>query len=158
MLLAIIAGAILDVGPGLGLLGDSLMPWLGLWVAVPLVTTVLTRRRGPLLATAGLALVWVLAFVPTITPLPTGTPSVGTLTVVSQNVRTGGPAVAASAEAAAQTGADLIAFEELDAPSHEAAGALLTADYGYYFGTGTVALWSRYPIGSKPRQGPSAST
>lgn len=130
-----------------GLIIDSGLPLLGLALPVLLLCAAITRSRAALGASAVAALVWGVMFVPGILPLPSGGASSGEqLVVASQNVQAGSGTAAESAGTLAATGADVIALQEMDSESRDAASATLDALYPYSYGVGTVGVWSVYPI------------
>lgn len=130
-----------------GLIVDSGLPLLGLALPVLLVCAAITRSRAAIGASAVAALVWGVMFVPGILPLSSGGSSTGEqLVVASQNVQAGSGTAAESAETLAATGADVIALQEMDSESRDAASVVLDALYPYSYGVGTVGVWSVYPI------------
>ncbi|MGV8883897.1 MAG: endonuclease/exonuclease/phosphatase family protein [Rhodoglobus sp.] len=130
-----------------GLIVDSGLPLLGLALPVLLVCAVVTRSRAALGASAVAALIWGAMFVPGLLPLSGGGASGGEqLVVASQNVQAGSGTAADSAETLAATGADVIALQEMDSESRDAASVVLDALYPYSYGVGTVGVWSVYPI------------
>lgn len=158
--LALLLGAhtlVPDVA-GVGLVLDSVVPWLGLLIPVLALMALAAHTRGARLAVLIPAVVWGFMFVPVIVPLGFGTQAssgeasaasasaAGTLTVASQNVQAGSGTAGESAQTLAATGADVIALQELDAESLSGARTALDATYPHYFGVGTVAMWSKFPI------------
>lgn len=130
-----------------GLIVDSGLPLLGLALPVLLVCAAITRSRAAIGASAVAALVWGVMFVPGILPLSSGGSSTGEqLVVASQNVQAGSGTAAESAETLAASGADVIALQEMDSESRDAASVVLDALYPYSYGVGTVGVWSVYPI------------
>jgi vancomycin resistance protein VanJ len=68
------------------------------------------------------------------------------LTVLQHNVNDENPDHAGTARALAQTGADLIALEELTPDALPVYGAALAPGYSHHVVVGTVGLWSRHPL------------
>ncbi|MGH3706161.1 MAG: endonuclease/exonuclease/phosphatase family protein [Agromyces sp.] len=139
--------AVPDVA-GLGLVVDTALPWLGLAVVPLLVMAAVARGRAAIAASVATAAVWGAMFVPSIVPLSwtAASPSAAQLTVASQNVEAGSGTAAESAAALAATGADVVALQEMDAESREAAGSVLDEVYPHRYGVGTVGVWSAFPI------------
>ncbi len=133
---------------GFGLLVESALPWLGLIVPVLVVAAFVSRSRGAILATVVPVVVWAVMFVPAIVPLAwTAPPASGsTLTVASQNVEAGSGTAGESARALADTGAQVIALQEMDDAGREEVAGVLGEAYPYTYGIGTVGVWSAYPI------------
>jgi vancomycin resistance protein VanJ len=131
---------------GIGLLVDSILPWLGLGAIVLAALAVVVGGRHVWLAIAVPVIVWLVMFVPSVLPLEsTVTPS-DTLTVASQNVEEGSGTGAESALALAESGADVIALQEMDSTTRDAVAASLGDRYPYSYAIGTVGLWSVHPI------------
>ncbi|MEW1996575.1 endonuclease/exonuclease/phosphatase family protein [Streptomyces coelicoflavus] len=128
--------------PGhLGSLTETFLPWTGL--VVPLLLVCAAIRRSATAAAAVLlpALVWGTLYGGTLTDKQT---SGGDLTVVTHNVNEHNPRPGRTARALADSGADVLALEELgDSSVYEKA---LAADYPYHSVRDTVGLWSRYPL------------
>ncbi|MFH8447268.1 endonuclease/exonuclease/phosphatase family protein [Streptomyces sp. NPDC018026] len=128
--------------PGhLGSLTETFLPWTGL--VVPLLLVCAAIRRSAVAAATVLlpALVWGLLYGGTLTDKQT---SGGDLTVLTHNVNEHNPRPARTARALAESGADVVALEELgDASVYEEE---LAADYPYHSVHDTVGLWSRYPL------------
>ncbi|WTS91686.1 endonuclease/exonuclease/phosphatase family protein (plasmid) [Streptomyces coelicoflavus] len=128
--------------PGhLGSLTETFLPWTGL--VVPLLLVCAAIRRSATAAAAVLlpALVWGTLYGGTLADKQT---SGGDLTVVTHNVNEHNPRPARTARALADSGADVVALEELgDSSVYEEA---LAADYPYHSVRDTVGLWSRYPL------------
>jgi vancomycin resistance protein VanJ len=157
--LALLLGAhalVPDVA-GLGLILDTALPWLGWLIPVLALMALAAHTRGARFAVLVPAVVWGFMFIPVIVPLGFGGPasaasaaapgaSAGTLTVASQNVQAGSGTAGDSALTLAETGADVIALQELDNDSLAAARAALDATYPHYYGIGTVGMWSKFPI------------
>ena len=157
----VVVGAVLLTGvllghgliPGeLGFLVETTLVFFGL--GVPLLLLWSLRRRTHLGAASSLVplVAWALVFGPAWIPLgwsaPDAAPGAASLTVASQNVAAGSGTAGESASALAETGAQVIGLQELDAASRQEATAALAASHPYTFTAGTVGLFSTYPIGS----------
>jgi vancomycin resistance protein VanJ len=129
---------------GLGSVLDTGAPLLVLAVPLLLVAAGAARSR-PAAAAALLPLVaWAAVFGRAWLPPPDRGPA--DLTVASQNLRANNPDPAATARAAAATGADVIALQEVTADARGPIDEALAADYPHAAVVSTVGLWSRYPI------------
>jgi len=133
---------------GYASLAESFLPWLGLPIIV-LAALVLRRfSRLAALAVAASAIVWTLLFAPSIVPhgdFETGFVG-GTLTVASENVKAGNPRAGQVAADLAESGADLVALQELDSGSQAAVSAVLDPTHPFSTIVGTVGIWSKKPI------------
>ena len=146
--LALLLALHLLVPGAAGLIVDSGLPLLGLALPVLLVCAAITRSRAAIGSSVVAAVVWGVMFIPALVPLSTTAQasSEEQLVVASQNVQAGSGTAADSAETLAGTGADVIALQEMDSESRDAASAVLDALYPYSYGVGTVGVWSIYPI------------
>ncbi|WP_434600351.1 endonuclease/exonuclease/phosphatase family protein [Streptomyces sp. A5-4] len=127
----------------LGSLNETFLPWLGLGVPVLLVIGVVRRSATALVALLLPALVWLNIFGGLLTDK---SHSGGNLTVATHNVNADNRDPGGTARVLAESGADVVALEELKAsavPSYEAA---LSGTYKYHSVLGTVGLWSKYPM------------
>lgn len=133
---------------GLGLVWDNALPWT--WVLLPalLLVVLIARTPGSFIGFLAPTLVWAFIFGPGVVPLGdsrASVPAEASLSVASQNLGPAGdPSVIAASLAA--SGADLIALQEIEGQDREPLGEVLDAEYPYSVLTGTVGLWSRYPI------------
>ncbi len=135
-----------DPGIGLRSLWESFLPWSGL--AVPAVLLWATLRRAPVAACAGgmLAVVWSAMFGPLL--LSAGAPVGGAgLTVVTHNVNAHNSDPAGTARTLLAASPDLVALQEVTDAALPAYRAVLDPVLIYHTRSGTVALWSRYPLG-----------
>lgn len=151
VLAALLAGhALIPDVAGVGLLIDSALPWFGLGIPVLFVASLFATKGKPWVATLVPALVWAVMFVPMITPLSWGAPaSAGadaSLTVGSQNVEANSGTAAESAATLAATGAQVLAFQEMDEQSRSDISTELADSYPYSYAIGTVGVWSVYPV------------
>ncbi|MFJ6385137.1 endonuclease/exonuclease/phosphatase family protein [Kitasatospora sp. NPDC092039] len=138
-----------DLGLGLGSLWESALPWSGLVAVAALLCAAL--RRAPAAACAGgvLAVVWAVVFGPLLLsggPGPTGGAGGPGLTVVTHNVNAANPDPAGTARALLAAGPDLVALEEVTDAALPAYRGVLDRALPHHARTGTVALWSRYPL------------
>ncbi|MEU3571312.1 endonuclease/exonuclease/phosphatase family protein [Kitasatospora sp. NPDC036755] len=141
-----------DLGLGLGRLWESALPWSGLVAVAALLCAAL--RRAPTAACAGgvLAVVWAVVFGAVVfaAPLSGGAPTGGAggpgLTVVTHNVNAANPDPAGTARALLAAEPDLVALEEVTDATLPAFRSVLDAALPHHARTGTVALWSRYPV------------
>ncbi|MFC8824347.1 endonuclease/exonuclease/phosphatase family protein [Streptomyces sp. NPDC057137] len=132
----------------LGSLMETFLPWLGLLVPVILVAALVRRSATALIALLLPAVVWVNLFGGLILEKSGGG---GDLMVATHNVNAENPDPEGTAREIVESGADVVALEELKAsavPTYEKA---LAATYKYHSVQGTVGLWSKYPMtGSRP--------
>ncbi|MET8546985.1 endonuclease/exonuclease/phosphatase family protein, partial [Kitasatospora sp. NPDC004799] len=110
-------------------------------------------RRAPAAACAGgvLAVVWAVVFGPLLLsgPAPAGGGGGAGgegLTVVTHNVHAANPDPAGTARALLAAHPDLVALEEVTDAALPAYRAVLEGALPHHARTGTVALWSRYPV------------
>jgi vancomycin resistance protein VanJ len=132
----------------LGSLTETFLPWFGLIIPVILVLAFLRRSVTALIALLLPAVVWVNLFGGLLADKSVGG---GNLTVATHNVNAENPDPAGTAHKVAESGADVLALEELTesaVPTYEKA---LAGTYKYHSVQGTVGLWSKYPMsGTKP--------
>jgi vancomycin resistance protein VanJ len=127
----------------LGSLLETFLPWLGL-TAVPLGVIAIFRRAPiALVAVAALSALWLIMFATTVWPKET---SGGELRVVTHNVSATNDAPTATAAALLDADADLVALEEITDPTQAAVEDAFADRFPHDAVTGTVGLWSRYPI------------
>ncbi|MFD7834422.1 endonuclease/exonuclease/phosphatase family protein [Streptomyces sp. NPDC059761] len=123
---------------------ETFLPWCGLVVPVLLVPALLRRSATALVALLVPAAVWLAMFGGTLGDRSTGK---GDLTVVTHNVAAGNTDVAGTVKMLIDSGADLIALEELEPgvqPEYERG---LAAAYPHHVaGISADGLWSKYPI------------
>ncbi|WP_225725294.1 MULTISPECIES: endonuclease/exonuclease/phosphatase family protein [unclassified Nocardia] len=135
---------------GLGIVLDTVAPWLGL--LIPVLAVAALGLRAPLGVAATLVplLVWAHLFGAWWASHPV---TVGDkrLRVVTQNLYAGNRQPADTARALVAIGADLVALQEVTS-ADRAGDAILADAYPYHHAEGTVELWSRYPLG---RSGPA---
>ncbi|UUN26557.1 endonuclease/exonuclease/phosphatase family protein [Streptomyces sp. FIT100] len=127
----------------LGSLTETFLPWLGVLVLMLLVCALLRRSATALIALLVPAVVWVNLFGGLFTDKTGGG---GDLTVATHNVNADNADPEGTARQVAESGADVVALEEMkgDAvPTYEKA---LASAYPYHSVQGTVGLWSKYPM------------
>ncbi|MFY1632033.1 endonuclease/exonuclease/phosphatase family protein [Solwaraspora sp. WMMB335] len=129
---------------GLGSLLDTVVPWLGVAVVPLVVAAVLRRSRLAVVTVSACAVLWGGLY--GIAWLPRGGGGPAEITVVSQNMRAGNPAPAATIEALLRRDPDLIALQEIAEDGHQPLAASLADRYPHRVLLSTVALWSRLPI------------
>lgn len=128
---------------GLGSLVDSAAPLLGLGVPPLVLAALLRRSRRALVAVALPAVVWLALYGGAWLP-PAAGAGPASVRVASQNLRSGNPDPAATVDAVAGAGADLIGLQEVDDDAR--VGTALEGRYPHRATVSTVALWSRWPI------------
>jgi len=128
-----------------GSLLETFLPWLGL-AAAPLAA-IAVARRAPigLAAVAALMALWLGMFATTLWPKGT---SGGDLRVITHNVSATNTTTKKTAQALLDEDADLVALEELSGASEQTVSTAFAERYPHSTVTGTVGLWSRYPINS----------
>ncbi|MFI5755492.1 endonuclease/exonuclease/phosphatase family protein [Streptomyces sp. NPDC051569] len=132
----------------LGSLTETFLPWLGLFVPLILVLALVRRSVTALIAVLLPAVVWVNLF----GGLLAGKSGPGgDLMVATHNVNAENPDPQGTAHALADSGAEVVALEELTAEAVPVYEDALAATYPYHSVQGTVGLWSKYPMtGSRP--------
>jgi vancomycin resistance protein VanJ len=122
---------------------ETFLPWLGL-AAVPLGVVAIVRRAPIGLASvAALVALWLVMFATTVWPQES---SGGDLRVVTHNISATNDAPKATAAALLEAKADLVAVEEITPPTRAALEDAFAQRFPHQAVTGTVGLWSRYPI------------
>ncbi|MFD5034339.1 endonuclease/exonuclease/phosphatase family protein [Streptomyces sp. NPDC058405] len=132
----------------LGSLTETFLPWLGLFVPLILVLALVRRSATALIALLLPAVVWLNLFGGLLTDKSGGG---GDLTVATHNVNADNPDPEGTARKVAESGADVVALEELKADAVPVYEKALAGTYAYHSVQGTVGLWSKYPMtGSRP--------
>ncbi|WP_405618718.1 endonuclease/exonuclease/phosphatase family protein [Streptomyces sp. NBC_01511] len=127
----------------LGSLMETFLPWLGLLVPVLLVAALVRRSATALIALLLPAVVWVNLF----GGLLSGKSGPGgDLTVATHNVNADNPDPEGTARKIADSGAEVVALEELKASEVPIYEKALAGAYKYHSVQGTVGLWSKYPL------------
>lgn len=125
---------------GLGTVTDSYLPWFGLAVLPVAVVAFAARSRAGVAALLVPVLVWAVMFGGWWLPKGGGERQ---FRVVTQNVDAANPDPARTARQLVDTGADLVAVEELN---DDRAAEVLDRTYPHRVRVGTVGLWSRFPV------------
>ncbi|AUG75678.1 hypothetical protein CFP65_0729 [Kitasatospora sp. MMS16-BH015] len=132
-----------DPGNLAGLL-ETFLPWCGLAVPLLLVPALLRRSATALVALLLPTTVWLACFGGALVDGSTGK---GELTVVTHNVAAANTDVAGTVRMLLDSGADLIALEELSSALEPQYRHGLAAAYPYHAaGHGSDGLWSKYPL------------
>lgn len=126
-----------------GSLTETFLPWLGLLVPVLLVLALLRRSATALVALTVPAIVWLNLFGGLLSDKAGGD---GELTVATHNVNAENADPAGTARKVADSGADVVALEELTRDAVPAYEKALAPRYRYHSVQGTVGLWSKYPM------------
>ncbi|MFD7440819.1 endonuclease/exonuclease/phosphatase family protein [Streptomyces sp. NPDC059909] len=127
----------------LGSLTETFLPWLGVFVPVLLVCGLVRRSATALIALLVPAVVWLNLFGGLLTDKTGGG---GDLTVATHNVNADNTDPEGTARQVAESGADVVALEELKADAVPAYEKALASVYRYHSVRGTVGLWSKYPM------------
>ncbi|WP_282694585.1 endonuclease/exonuclease/phosphatase family protein [Streptomyces sp. CC208A] len=131
--------------PGrLGSLLESFLFWLGPLTAALFLCAAVRRARTALAVLLVPAAAWAVAFGPLLLPAPA--PGERELTVAQHNVADDNADPAGTARALADSGADLVALQELVDPALAVYREVLAPRYPYHSVQGTVGLWSRHPL------------
>lgn len=132
----------------LGSLMETFLPWLGLLIPVLLVAALVRRSATALIALLLPAVVWVNLFGGLLLGKSGGG---GDLTVATHNVNAENSDPEGTARGIVESGADVVALEELKASAVPTYEKELAGTYKYHSVQGTVGLWSKYPMnGSRP--------
>ncbi|MDG4862493.1 endonuclease/exonuclease/phosphatase family protein [Streptomyces sp. T-3] len=129
----------------LGSLLETFLPWLGLAVPVLLALALWRRSAVALFAVLLPAAAWAGQFAPLLY-VPSGSGTAYGITVVQHNVSDENPDPAAAARALRAGGADVIALEELTASALPSFEEALAVEYPHHAVTGTVGVWSKFPL------------
>ncbi|MFG2768845.1 endonuclease/exonuclease/phosphatase family protein [Streptomyces sp. NPDC048350] len=127
----------------LGSLNETFLPWLGVLVPVLLLLALLRRSATALIALLLPAVVWLNLFGGLITDK---SEAGGDLTVATHNVNADNPDPEGTARQIAESGADVVALEELKGDMVPVYEKGLAEAYTYHSVQGTVGLWSKYPL------------
>ncbi|MEV6400175.1 endonuclease/exonuclease/phosphatase family protein [Streptomyces sp. NPDC051907] len=127
----------------LGSLLETFLPWLGL--TAPLLAALALLRRSAVALAAALApaAAWCALFGGLLLP-PSDTSS--DVTALQHNVSDENPDPSGTAGRLLKAGADLVALEELTPAALPAFEEALQGRYPHHAVTGTVGLWSTYPL------------
>ncbi|MFF1915277.1 endonuclease/exonuclease/phosphatase family protein [Streptomyces sp. NPDC058239] len=130
----------------LGSLTETFLPWIGVFVPLLLILGLVRRSATALIALLLPVVVWLNLFGGLMLSDKSG--SGGDLTVATHNVNADNPDPAGTARQVADSGADIIALEELPSGQVQAYEAALAVRFPYHSVQGTVGLWSKYPMSS----------
>ncbi|MFE4798807.1 endonuclease/exonuclease/phosphatase family protein [Streptomyces sp. NPDC056708] len=128
----------------LGSLTETFLPWIGVFVPLLLILGVVRRSATALIALLLPVVVWLNLFGGLMLSDKSG--SGGDLTVATHNVNADNPDPAGTARQVADSGADIIALQELPSGKVSAYEAALAHRFPYHSVQGTVGLWSKYPM------------
>ncbi|MFE4329280.1 endonuclease/exonuclease/phosphatase family protein [Streptomyces sp. NPDC056831] len=128
----------------LGSLTETFLPWIGVFVPLLLILGVVRRSATALIALLLPVVVWLNLFGGLMLSDKSG--SGGDLAVATHNVNADNPDPAGTARQVADSGADLIALQELPSGKVSAYKAALADRFPYHSVQGTVGLWSKYPM------------
>ncbi|GAA2129428.1 endonuclease/exonuclease/phosphatase family protein [Streptomyces synnematoformans] len=127
----------------LGSLVETFLPWFGLAVPVLLVCALWRRSLTAVCALVLPAFVWFNLFGGLLTDKSSGG---GDLTVVSHNVAEENTDAAGTARRLVESGADVLALQEVTPDNRAAYEDGLAAAYPHHEVAGTVGVWSKYPL------------
>ncbi|MFB7663375.1 endonuclease/exonuclease/phosphatase family protein [Kitasatospora sp. NPDC056138] len=127
----------------LGSLLETFLPWLGLAVPLLLAVAVLRRSATALAAVLLPAIVWLNLFGGLLFDKSSGK---GDFTVLTHNVAAANSDPAGTVRLLNDSGAQIVALEELAGQAVPTYTAGLAAAYPYHAVEGTVGLWSKYPL------------
>ncbi|MGC5342791.1 endonuclease/exonuclease/phosphatase family protein [Streptomyces sp. DT24] len=127
----------------LGSLSETFLPWCAVFVPLLLVLALVRRSATALIALLLPVVIWFNVFGGLLTD-KSGTG--GELTVATHNVNADNADPGGTARQVAESGADLIALEELPGGQVAAYEKALAARYPHHSVQGTVGLWSKYPL------------
>ncbi|GAB3969251.1 endonuclease/exonuclease/phosphatase family protein [Streptomyces sparsus] len=127
----------------LGSLLETFLPWAGLVIVGLLLLAVLRRSVVALAALLVPLLVWANLFGGLLTDKKE---SGGDLVLVAHNVDADNPDPAGTARKLSESGADVMALEELPSGSVDVYERALAGTYPYHAVEGTVGVWSKYPL------------
>ncbi len=146
---ALLLGLLLVLHPwitdraGLGSLVETFLPWFGVLVPVLLAAALWRRSASAVVALLLPAVAWVSLFGGL---LMDKSQAGGDLMVVSHNVAAENTDPAGTARRLADSGADLLALEELSDQARGTYEKELAQAYPHHTVQGTVGLWSKLPL------------
>lgn len=146
VLLGLVLGLHSEVPNSIGNLGslwETFLPWGGVLIPVLLVCALLRRSTTALVALLVPVVVWASLFGD---QLVGKSGSTGQLTLVTHNVNAENRHPDATARKLAHSGADVVALEEVASGQAGKYEEEMSAKYPYHKMTGTVGVWSRYPM------------
>ncbi|MFJ8080774.1 endonuclease/exonuclease/phosphatase family protein [Streptomyces sp. NPDC096205] len=127
----------------LGSLGETFLPWFGVFIPLLLVLALVRRSATALIALLMPLIVWLNLFGGLLTDKAAAG---GDLTVATHNVNADNSDPEGTARAVAASGADVVALEELTQGAVPVYEKALAPAYKYHSVQGTVGLWSKYPL------------
>jgi vancomycin resistance protein VanJ len=127
----------------LGSLLETFLPWFGLFIPVLLVWALWRRSPSAVVALLLPVAVWLYLFGGL---LRDKSHPGGDITVASHNVGADNPDPAGTARDLADSGADVLALEELTEEARGTYAQVLATAYPYHTVQGTVGLWSKLPL------------
>ncbi|MGC0332379.1 vancomycin resistance protein VanJ [Streptomyces sp. SAI-170] len=127
----------------LGSLGETFLPWFGVFIPLLLVLALVRRSATALIALLMPVIVWLNLFGGLLTDKAAAG---GDLTVATHNVNADNSDPEGTARAVAASGADVVALEELTQGAVPVYEKALAPAYKYHSVQGTVGLWSKYPL------------
>ncbi|AKH82052.1 membrane protein [Streptomyces sp. CNQ-509] len=127
----------------LGSLVETFLPWFGLAVPVLLVCALWRRSLTAMCALVLPVFVWFHLFGGLLTDKSGGG---GDVTVVSHNVAEENTDAAGTARKLVESGADVLALQEVTQDNRSAYEDGLAEAYPYHEVEGTVGVWSKYPL------------
>lgn len=128
---------------GLGSLVETFLPWFGVFIPVLLAGALWRRSASAVVALLVPVLVWLNLFGG---PLGDKSHPHSDLTMVSHNVSAENPDPAGTARDLADSGADLLALEEITDQARGTYEKELVKAYPHHTVKGTVGLWSKLPL------------
>jgi vancomycin resistance protein VanJ len=132
----------------LGSLGETFLPWFGVFIPLLVLLALVRRSATALIALLMPLIVWLNLFGGLLTDKAAAG---GDLTVATHNVNADNPDPEGTAREVAASGADVVALEELTQSAVPVYEKALAPAYKYHSVQGTVGLWSKYPLsGVKP--------
>lgn len=157
IVLLLLGHGLLPEAGGVALAVESFLPWLGIGVAVLLLAALAGRALFGAIPVVAAAVSWAVVFAPVLMTaggaagsadaVPADDGGAG-LKVVTQNLRAGNPDAAAAVDGLADSGADVVVLQELTGETLGRIAPILDGAFGYRELTGTVGVWSRYPLGA----------
>jgi vancomycin resistance protein VanJ len=132
----------------LGSLTETFLPWFGLAIPLLLILALLRRSALALVALVLPVAVWINLFGSLYTDK--SAPG-GDLTVAAHNINAENNDPSGTVRVLAESGADIVALEEIAADNLAAFEKAMGATYKYHAVEGTVGLWSKYPVSDARR-------
>ncbi|WP_351230492.1 endonuclease/exonuclease/phosphatase family protein [Streptomyces sp. NPDC002133] len=127
----------------LGSLTETFLPWLGVFVPLLLVCALLRRSATALIAVLVPMVVWLNLFGGLLTDKADDG---GDLMVATHNVNADNTDPEGTARQVVESGADIVALEELTADAVPVYEKALASAYPHHSVQGTIGLWSKYPM------------